>query len=198
MGDVDEKITEALESAGESKLNRWVALFVAVAATVMALGNIKGGNVGQAMAQCQAKAVDQWAYFQSKSTKQNIAEQAVAECEVQLADPSLRVEVRGAITKRYEAARASVKRYETEKEEIRAKAEGFEKEYDDLNVRDDQFDMAEACLTLAIALFGVTILTRQKWLFVFGTILMGFGALMTLAGFLQWNLHPAWLAAVLG
>ena len=53
---------------------RPIALLVALSATVVALCNVKDGNVVQAMAQAQAGAVDQWASSQSKSTKQHIAE----------------------------------------------------------------------------------------------------------------------------
>jgi len=40
--------------------------FVAVAATFMALCNVKDGNIVQAMAQAQANSVDAWAYYQAK------------------------------------------------------------------------------------------------------------------------------------
>lgn len=56
MGDLDEKVTEAVEHSAESRLNSVVAILVAFAATFMALGNVKDGNIGQAMAQAQAKA----------------------------------------------------------------------------------------------------------------------------------------------
>src|ERR1041385_6554962 len=58
----------------ESPLNNIVAVLVAVTATFMALCNIKDGNITQAMQQAQSGAVDQWSYYQSKSTKQNLAE----------------------------------------------------------------------------------------------------------------------------
>lgn len=57
------------QHAADSRFNGFIALFVAVVATFMALCNVKDGNVVQAMQQSQARAVDQWAYYQSKSTK---------------------------------------------------------------------------------------------------------------------------------
>src|SRR5215212_5229435 len=68
------EVLEAAESARQSRLNSVIALLVAIIATIMALGSIKGGNIGQAMAQAQSDAVDSWAQYQSKSTKQNLAE----------------------------------------------------------------------------------------------------------------------------
>ena len=40
----------------------------------MAIDNVKDGNIGQAMAQAQAKSVDAWSYYQAKGVKQNLAE----------------------------------------------------------------------------------------------------------------------------
>ena len=85
-----------------------------------------------------------------------------------------------------------------EKERIKASAEGFEHEYDRLNVHDDQFDAAEACLTVCIALFGVTALTRKRWLFGLGLGMMGLGLALGVAGFLGLGLHPDFLARLLG
>src|SRR5438445_11783512 len=73
MGDIDEKISEAIEKASESRLNGVVAVFVAISATFMALNNVKDGNIVQAMQQAQANGVDEWAYYQAKGTKQNLA-----------------------------------------------------------------------------------------------------------------------------
>ena len=86
MPEISEAINEALEHAeghGDehheekkpaSKLNTIVAAAVAVAATFMAVSNVKGGNVDQAMAKTQVEIVDTWSYYQAKSTKQGLAE----------------------------------------------------------------------------------------------------------------------------
>jgi hypothetical protein len=86
-----------------------------------------------------------------------------------------------------------VKLYENEKKEIMAKAKGFQADYDALNVHDDQFDLAEALMSVAIALLGVTALTRQHRLLWFGVALGGLGAVFGLAGFLKLGLHPDFL-----
>jgi hypothetical protein len=68
-----------------------------------------------------------------------------------------------------------VKKYDKEKADIKKQAEGYQKEYDALNFRDDQFDMNEACLSVAIALFGITALTKKRWLLGLASIFMFFG-----------------------
>ncbi|HXH90476.1 MAG TPA: DUF4337 family protein, partial [Thermoanaerobaculia bacterium] len=88
-------------------------------------------------------------------------------------------------------------KYTKEKEDIKKQAEGFQKEYDALNFHDDQFDMNEACISVAIALFGVTALTKKKWLLGLASVFMFFGVLFGLAGFLGWSIHPDFLARIL-
>jgi len=190
---------EVQEHAAESRLNGYVALFVAVVATFMALCNVKDGNVVQSMQQAQTKAVDQWAYYQAKGTKQHIAENPAEMLKVQLEmNPELKADLRAKVEARITAQEGAAKRYEEEKEQIRAEALAAAKDYDTLNIHDDQFDLAEACLSVGIALAGVTILTKKRWLFKVAIGFAGIGVLFGLAGFLRWNLHSDLLAKVLG
>lgn len=198
MGDIDEKITEAVEKAHDSRLNTAIAALVAVAATFMALSNVKDGNIVQGMQQAQASSVDEWAYYQAKGTKQNLAAASREQVELMRdTTPNLSADLRAVFDKRIAEYAAMEKKYEAEKEDIRKKAEGFQKQYDELNVHDDQFDMAEALLSVAIALFGVSALTRKRWLFVVATVFATCGVVLGLAGFAGWNLHPDWLARLL-
>jgi len=199
MGDIDEKISEAVEKARESRLNAAVAVFVALSATFMALNNVKDGNIVQAMTQAQANGVDAWSYYQAKGTKQNLAIAAREQIEL-LRDttPNATPEVKAVFDKRIAEYAALEKKYEAEKEEIKHQAEGFHTQYDELNVHDDQFDMAEALLSVAIALFGITALTRKTWLLGLAILFAGCGTALGLAGFLGKNLHPDWLARLLG
>jgi len=198
MGDIDEQITDALDRARESRLNAAIAALVAVSATIMALNNVKDGNIVQAMQQAQASSVDAWAYYQAKGTKQNLAISSREQVELlREVTPNASPEVRAAFDKRIAEYTAQEKKYEHEKEEIQRQATGFQKQYDALNVHDDQFDMAEALLSVAIALFGVTALTRKRWLLVVAIGFAGTGTLFGLAGFVGLNLHPDWLARLL-
>ncbi len=200
MPEIADAVTEAVEKAdkAESKLNTAVAALVAISATFMALCNVKDGNVVQAMAQAQATGVDQWAYFQAKSTKQALAELAADGFAVQRdTTPGLSPEARAIYDRKVADHLAKAKQYEAEKAKIKDDAEASAKEYDRLNVHDDQFDMAEASLSVAIALFGVTALTQKRWLLVFAIVIAGFGTVLGVAGFLGKSLHPDWVAKLL-
>ena len=191
MSEVADVVAEAIEKGSDGSMNSTIALMVAVIATFTALCNVKDGNVVQAMAQDQAAAVDQWAYYQAKGTKQNLAEgmldQLMLERETR---PDLTPEARKLVDRKIAEYGARLKLYEKEKTEIKAKAEELQRDYDRLNVHDDQFDLAEALMSVAIALLGITALTRKRFLLWFGATLAGVGILFGLAGFFRWGLHP--------
>ena len=198
MGDLDEKIGEAVEQGRESGLNSIIALMVAIAATLMALDNIKDGNIGQAMAQAQNHAVDAWSYYQAKSTKQNLAEATLDTLQVMRATSAPGAPGVAELDKRIAAYQAQVARYDKEKADIKAEAEGFQAEYDRLNLHDDQFDLSDAGFSVAIALFGVTALTRKRWLLGVAAAFLLVGVVFGVAGFMGWGLHPdslmSWLS----
>jgi Domain of unknown function (DUF4337) len=196
MADISDTITEAVERASESRLNSIIAALVAIAATFMALCNVKDGNIVQGMQQAQANAVDQWSYYQAKGMKQNLAEATLDQLQLQrtmLADPKFAPLLDAKIA----VYQKQVKKYEKEKIDIKSNAEGQQKEYDALNFHDDQFDMSEACLSVAIALFGVTALTKKRWLLLVASLFMFFGVLFGLSGFFGWALHPDFFAKFL-
>ena len=200
MGEIDDQIQEAVARTQESasRLNSIVALVVAVVATSMAVFNIKDGNIVQAMAQAQAASIDSWSYYQSKSTKQHMAESMVDQLTIQRElGLGLTAAGRTLLDQKIAEYTAASLRYDKEKEAIKAQADGYQKEYDRLNLHDDQFDMAEAAMSVAIALAGVTALTQKRWLLGLALLFAAFGAALGVAGFLGWSLHPDALARLL-
>jgi hypothetical protein len=202
MSDISETVAEAVEQAEEEKgfsLNSVIALLVALIATFMALCNIKDGNIVQTMSQQQAKAVDSWAYYQAKSMKQNLAESVLDQLTMQkeTAGAALSAAAAALLDKKIAFYAGKVKQYESEKEGIKKEAEGAEAEYDRLGVHDDQFDISEAGLSIAIALLGVSALTRKKWLVYVAGVFALLGLFLGLAGFLGWAFHPDAVAKIL-
>jgi hypothetical protein len=208
MPEIDEKVSEALESTegegpeeerGPKKFNSIIAAAVAVSATILAVGNVKAGNVDQAMAKSQIDVVDEWGYYQAKSTKQALAEASLEQLTLQRdGTPNLTADQQAQYAKAIASYKARVDRYEKEKAEITAKVEALEKRYDELNVKDDQFDIAEALISVGIALFGITALTQRRWMIFVALAFAGFGAIVSMAGFIGWNLRPEWLVKVIG
>src|SRR5690348_16182018 len=121
MSDIAETLQEQIDAhEKKGKLNSLVAVFVAITATFMALCNVKDGNIIQSMQQAQANMLDSWSYYQSKSTKED--------AEVNTVDILKEQNAAGneAIIEKYEE---KIARYEKEKAEIKAQAEGYKKEY---------------------------------------------------------------------
>ncbi|MEP7142113.1 MAG: DUF4337 domain-containing protein [Ferruginibacter sp.] len=189
MGDIDEAIKESVAHSHESKINSRVAVLVALSATFMAICNIKDGNIVQAMSQAQAHSIDAWSYFQAKSTKQNIAENTLELLKIQ------KVAGDEDHIKKYEDKIAV---YEKEKTSIKTQAEGYAKEYEDMNVFDDQFDMTEAFLSISIAMLGITALTQKKWLLYFAGSVSLTGFILGLTAFLKISLHSDFISKILG
>src|SRR3954454_515793 len=101
MSDIAETVNEEVEKGRESRLNSMVAIAVSITATFMALCNVKDGNIVQAMAQAQANGVDEWAYYQAKGTKQNLA--AASREQIELlrdSSPAAAPEIRALFDKR--------------------------------------------------------------------------------------------------
>ena len=189
MSDLSDTIQETTEHARESKLNQLVAVCVAVIATFMAFCNVKDGNIVQAMDRAQASSIDSWSYFQAKSTKEAIAENALEQIKAQ------KNPIYEELIKKEEER---IARYEKEKAEIKKQAEGYLKEYDALNVFDDQFDMTDAFLSIAIAMFGITALTQRKWLFYFALSVGVLGMIFGLAAFFKISIHSDFISSILG
>lgn len=199
MSDLPEVVSGSNEpnKNTDDRLNSTVAVSVAILATVLALFNVKDGNIVQAMAQEQAKAIDSWSYFQAKSTKQSLAESMLDQFIMERERSDLTKARAELLDQRILAYREKVKRYEQEKAEIRAEAEGHEKKYDQLNGRDDQFDAADAAISVAIALLGVSALTRKVWLVFFAFAVGGVGVASGMAGFFEWSFRLDALARFL-
>jgi len=140
------------------------------------------------MAQAQANSIDVWSYFQAKSTKQSLAENTLEILKLQNALGGEE------LVKKYEV---KIAKYEKGKNEIKAQAEGYQKEYDAINVFDDQFDMTEALLPISIALFGITALTQKKWLFYFAAILSLSGFILGVTVFMKISLHSDFISRIL-
>jgi hypothetical protein len=181
---------EVSAEAKDKRLNNLVALTVVVFSVATGFGNIKDGNIVQAMAQAQANSLDRWNEYQATRTKLHIVETARA----QLAAAPSSASIQTAIA----AFDTDSAKYKTESPKLAQEAKGFAGEYDALNVHDDQFDAAEASLATAISIAAVAALTESWVPLVAAWVIGGFGLFMTLCGFAGWPFHPDVLSTLLG
>lgn len=184
------------DEARKSRINNWVALLVAVLATFMGICSVKAGNIAQEMDKQQALTLDNWAWYQAKKVRLLMATAVSDQFEIQLL--SAGPDTKPAIEAKKAKYDGEVDKQNIELEETKAKAEQAQSDFDALSARDDQFDLSEAFLAIAIALFALTALTQKRWLFALGTVPMGLGILMGLAGLFNWPIHLDFLAKLLG
>jgi len=186
------------ERVGRFTLNAIVAISVAVTAACSALLHLKDENISEKMSHVQAKSVDAWAYYQAKGTKLNIAEAALDNLHLEGdLTPGLGAEARAILDRKIAAYGDKIHHYQAEKEQIKATAQGYEEEYDRLEARDDQFDMAEATASVAIALLGITALTQRRRLLYLAWAFAAVGLLVGAAGFAGLSLHVGLVARAL-
>lgn len=155
--------TTAHEHSGGMSTTSKIAMCTAVIATFGAIFAYMGGatqaNAGiykNNAAIKKTEASNQWNYFQSKSTKQALAEFA-----------------RDTATDdaRKQGWQAKVVRYEQEKTDIQAEAKKLEAEASQWDLKSDEqmhqhhrWAQATTVLQVSIALAAIALLTRRKWL----------------------------------
>lgn len=182
-------------SEAKNRLNNWIAISVAIISVFMAITKVKDDNIVQAMLQAKSDAVDTWNEYQAKKIKQHMAELGVNQVK------ALQVVSQGKgtleLVSQQKQYQDSITRYQTEEDALAKKAKGFEKQYDDLNFRDDQFDLSDATLSISLAMLAIAALTGKRKLLVLAWIFAGFGLLMGLAGLMELSLHPSALVKLL-
>jgi len=158
-----------------------LAVITAILATVGALFAYMGGatqaNAGlhkNDAAIKKTEASNQWNYYQSKSSKQNLSE--------------LALELAPEARKTFYAD--EIKRYKTEKAEIKLAAEKLEAEskaWDDRSAEQlhqhHRWAQATTALQVAIAMAAIALLTKKQWL---EKLVLGMSAVGVVLGALAW------------
>ena len=190
-GEMQEKLEQALkhaEEAGEERASpKWLlqlALATALIAVLAAIASLQAGSlanhallVKNEAVLSQAKALDQWAYFQAKGIK-GIVYQVQAESLVG----------RSPLAKRYAD---EAKRYKAEQTELKAQADELEKKVQESNEqaerdlhREHQFALSVTLFQVSIALAAIASITRRKAMWYVGLCIAAGGLLFFCRGWL--------------
>jgi hypothetical protein len=196
--DPQQLIESAAPAEGDRRaalLNTLVAITVSLLATFMGVCKVKDDNIVQAMQQAQADKLDHWNYYQARNIRQELAESAATQLRLARAGrPAADLAAYDDAIARYEAKATA----ESQKKAVlKAQAEQDQATYDKLNYRDDQFDLSDAALAIAIALLAVAALTKLWWMYWLSWGPIGFGVVMGLSGLFGWALHPDTLTRLL-
>jgi hypothetical protein len=192
---IDTAKDEQKASRKSAWLNPAVAITVALLATFMGICKVKNDNIVQAMQQAQADKLDHWQFYQARNIREEIAKSTLTQIRLQaIGAPAA---ARAAYQQQITAYSNLTKEQNVKKEELKALAEKDQTIYDALNFRDDQFDLSDAAIAIAISLLAVASLTGLPWLYLLALAPSGFGVLMGLAGLLGWTVHPDGLVKLL-
>jgi Domain of unknown function (DUF4337) len=163
---------------------RYLSLSTAIIAVFAAVASLESGSASNeaileksdAMLN-QARASDQWAYFQAKGLKATVSDGEAA--IITEGKPELAAKLAG-----------EARRYRSESEEIQQHARGFEAKVEDNNtrceelmVRHHRFAIAVTLLQIAIALSAIAALTRRRPLWFLGMAVSAVGLALFVRGF---------------
>ena len=194
--DDDKKPSDREKTAdARARLNTWVAISVALLATFMGICKVKDDNIVQAMQQAQADKIDNYTWYQARNIREEVANATVAQLKAQQAAAS--PQAQSVVQDQIKTYQALAQEQEQKKKVQQADADKADQTYNELNFHDDQFDLSDAMLALAISLLAVTALTQKRWLFVIAMVPTFFGVLMGLAGLFSWPIHPNFLTRLL-
>jgi hypothetical protein len=181
---------EVSAEAKDKRLNNLVALTVVVLSIFMGLSGVKDGNLVQAMEQAQASSIDLWNEYQATRIKRHLDEVALGEL-------ALSSQATAAMAAEKARLTAEMAKYDQEAPQLRKKAEAASAQYEAINYHDDQFDAADALISIGVAIAAVAALTDSFAALVAAWAFGGVGVVMGLAGFLNWPIHLDWLARLL-
>ena len=195
MESATEASSESSAAEQRARLGARVAVTVALLATFLGVCKVKDDNIVQAMQQAQADRLDHWNFYQARNIREEVAAAALA--QLKLATASAPEAQQAGYRQAINSYEALVADQATKKEGLRAQAEQDQRTYDALNYRDDQFDLADTLIALAISLLALTALTHKPWLYAIALVPTAGGVLMGLAGLLGWHIHPDMIARLL-
>jgi uncharacterized membrane protein YoaK (UPF0700 family) len=144
---------------------KYVSLSVVIIAVIAGIATQSSGKYSGRTQMSQAQASDQWAFYQAKSIKEHLDEVTLA--QLTRGGDTNAVEVSRTVKK----LRENLARYEKEKAEIKARAEGLEKVRDDSSRRSGKMAIAISYFTVAIATASICLVTKKKPLWFVAMIL---------------------------
>jgi hypothetical protein len=155
-----------------------VSVTISILAVLGAIVTLMGHRAHTEELLLQAKASDQWGYYQAKDIRLHEMD-AVADMLGALS-PREKEET-SAVREKYVQ---EVERYGADKKEIREKAEDLEKERDLISHRADRFDAGEVFLEMGLVICSITLLTKKRFFWFSGIAIGAVGVVLAITGFL--------------
>ena len=186
MADIDLPDVEELREQGKNTFGKRVALVTAVFAVILAITSLGGDNAGKDMILAQQQISDEWAYYQSKATREHLykIQKMTLSAEFMDRKDTMSNETKTEYEKLIKLLDDESSRYKTEKKDIEESAKRIEGVRDLNMAKDPYFDYAEVLLQLAIILASISILATSRTVFIISLGVAALGAFLSINGFL--------------
>ena len=172
----------------EEKKEPWLnylALTTIIFAVAATMSTFKGGGYSTRSMLSQEQASNKWSYFQSKSLKLYLYE--TQKDVLELDTKSMKKEeapVIAAYQKKISEYEKSIKRYDSEKADIKKDAEHLETLRDEAQKHSQAFGMAVIFLQISILLSSIGALIKRKYLWYMAIGIGAVGLFYFINGFL--------------
>ncbi len=176
MSDELQELQEHAEHARENPSLAPVSLTMAVLAVLVAVVSLLGHRAHTEEVVNQAKATDQWAYYQAKNIREH-EDQLFADFGTAVASKDA-----AAMDKFRDKSAQEADRYKHEKGEIQDKALELEREVSLEEKRADRYDLAEVFLEIGLVITSITLLSGKPIFWYMGILFGVVGVLVAVSG----------------
>ena len=173
-----------VEEKKETWLN-YLAITTVIFAVCATLSTLRGGSFSTRSVMSQSQASDQWSYFQAKSIKSYMYELHKERFELELKSSRQPPAVQAEYEKKIAGYAQKIQVYDTEKTDIKKKAEGLELLRDESQLHAAAFGVAAMFLQIGILLSSIAALMKKKLFWFIGVGAGSLGLLYFCNGFFQ-------------
>ncbi len=174
MSDELEELKEHAEHGHHDPSLAPVSLTMAVLAVLVAVVSLLGHRAHTEEVVLQAKASDQWAYYQAKNIREH-QDELFADFAAAATSKDA-----GAMASFHDKSAQEAERYKKEKEDIQDKARDFEREVAVERNRADRYDLAEVFLEIGLVITSITLLSGRRLFWHAGIVLSVIGLALAL------------------
>jgi hypothetical protein len=177
---MSEELNELQEHAEHAKHDPTlvpVTITMAVLAVLVAVVTLVGHRAHTEEVVQQAKASDQWAYYQAKNIRRHTDELFTDLTSVQATTDA------AALAKLRDKYAGEASRYKDEQKDIEDKAHEMEAEVATERNRADRYDLAEVFLEIGLVITSITLLSGRRLFWFLGLFLAVVGMVLAVTGF---------------
>jgi hypothetical protein len=171
------ELKEHAEHAKEDPSLAPVSVTMAILAVLVAVVTLLGHRAHTEEVVLQAKASDQWAYYQAKNIRRHEDEIFSDLASVQTSTDA------AALAKLREKYSNEASRYKDDQKEIEDKAREMEAEVATERNRADRYDLAEVFLEVGLVITSITLLSGRRLFWMLGILMGMIGIAVAATGF---------------